>query len=138
MMWQKSQLLSEQIISRHLSYPLIVLPYPPLSHLISRTVCCLSLHWKLFLSVWSLCIIQGANSENLRKPKNNYSCKLIYNDICKVTRHLCCTIRPPLHVSFNNSTSRPSFKNLYGGNMQGRSDFCMILQHKCLVTLNSK
>ncbi len=37
-----------------------------------------------------------------------------YNLAIKVTRHLCCKITPLLHVSLNNSTSRPCFKNLYG------------------------
>ncbi len=31
----------------------------------------------------------------------------------EVTRHLCCKIRHLLHVSLNNSTARPSFKNMY-------------------------
>ena len=36
---------------------------------------------------------------------------VIFHDF-KVTRHLCCKITPLLHVSLNNSTSRPCFKNL--------------------------
>ncbi len=55
-------------------------------------------------------------------------------------------IRPPLHVSLNNSVARPCFQSLTGnvftkwptieGNVQGGSDFHLLQQHMYLVTLN--
>ncbi len=73
--------------------------------------------WQRVVTDWNqtLCVINlHLQIQNVSKRKILITIQWIDWRTFKVTRYLCCQNRPQLHVSFNNSVVRSSFKKYEG------------------------